>query len=119
MNYISQTRDDILIEKLNIKRATAKEAEEFKKHISNEINSGFKRVIIDCTKCEFMDSSFLGNIIAVYKKISESNGELKLIVSEQNIRILLEITSINKFIQVYETKREAVESFNKESKANS
>jgi anti-anti-sigma factor len=113
MNHSSEKKNGILIEKLNLKRATTKDAEEYRKHLLNEIDGGAKKIIIDLSSCEFMDSSFLGSIIAIFKKLSESGGELKLIVTQQDIRILLEITSINKFIEVYETKKEAISSFNK------
>ena len=109
----SEKKNNILIKKVNLKRATAKEAEEFKKLILNEIDKGVKKIIIDLSKCQFMDSSFLGSIIAIYKKLSESFGELKLVVSHPDIKILLEITSINKFIDIFETRKDTLNSFNK------
>lgn len=113
MIFSSEKKNNIIIETVNLKRATTTKAEEFKLNFLNDIKDGVTRYIIDLSKCEYMDSSFLGSIIFIYKKISESQGELKLVASHQDIKILMEITSINKFVNVYDTKASAIKSFNK------
>jgi anti-anti-sigma factor len=113
MIFSSEEKNNVIIETVNLKRAITNEAEEFKTHFLNNVNSKNKRYIIDLTKCEYMDSSFLGSIIYVYKKISESGGELKVVAPHQDLKILLEITSVNKFVDVFETKSAALKSFSK------
>lgn len=113
MIFSSETKNNTIIETVNLKRAITNDAEEFKTHFLNNVNGKVKRYIIDLTKCEYMDSSFLGSIIFIYKKISESGGELKLVAPHQDIKILLEITSVNKFVDIYDTKAAAIKGFNK------
>ena len=113
MIFSSEIKNNIVIEYVNLKRATTNEAEKFKTHFLNNVNNKVKRYIIDLSQCDYMDSSFLGSIIFVYKKISESGGELKVIAPHQDIKILLEITSVNKFVDVLETKSEALKRFAK------
>ena len=115
MIFNSEVKNKIIIVTVNLKRATNAVAEEFKLDFLKNVNNSHKRYLIDLTKCEYMDSSFLGSIIFIYKKISESEGELKLVAPHQDIRILLEITSVNKFVNVYETKTAAIKSFGKKS----
>ena len=113
MIFKSEEKKGIIIETVILKRAIASEAEEFKLHFLNNIKPKIKNYIIDLSRCEYMDSSFLGSIIFIYKKISESGCNLKLVVKTQDIKILLEITSINKFIDIYETRSEAIKNFSK------
>lgn len=113
MIFSTEIKNNIVIEYVNLKRATTNEAEKFKTHFLNNLNNKVKRYIIDLSQCDYMDSSFLGSIIFVYKKISESGGELKVIAPHQDIKILLEITSVNKFVDVLETKSEALKRFTK------
>ena len=101
MIFNSEFKNKIVIVTVNLKRATNTVAEEFKSNFLKNI------------KNDNMDSSFLGSIIFIYKKVSESEGELKLVAPNQDIKILLEITSVNKFVNVYETKTAAIKSFNK------
>ena len=113
MIFTSEEKNNIIIETVNLKRATNLDAEKFKLHLLNSLKNNSKKFIIDLSECEYMDSSFLGSIILMYKKISESEGELKLVVLHQELKILLEITSINKFVDVYETKAAAIKSYKK------
>lgn len=111
MNYSSEKQDDIFIETVNFKRATSKEEEEFKTILSNQIEKGDKKIVIDLSKCEFMDSSFLGSIIFLFKKVSELDGKMKFIVVHDDIKKLFEITGVYKLFDVYESKKQALESF--------
>ncbi|MGB8316877.1 MAG: STAS domain-containing protein [Ignavibacteriaceae bacterium] len=113
MTFHSQEQNKIIIVTVNLKRATNTAAEEFKLNFLNNIKNEHKKYLIDLSQCEYMDSSFLGSIIFIYKKISESDGELKVVAPHQDIKILLEITSVNKFVDVYDTKTAAIKSFGK------
>ena len=87
MNFSSEEKSGILIEKLNLKRPSTKEAGELKKLLLDKINNGTKKILIDLNSCEYMNSSFLGTIIFIYKKLSESDGQLKLVTSQTEIKI--------------------------------
>lgn len=113
MSFISEEKGDVLIEKLNLKRPGTKEAGELKSLLLDKISNGTKKILIDLNSCEYMNSSFLGTIIFIYKRLSESGGQLKLVASQTEIKILLEITGVDKFIEAYGTKREALKSFKK------
>lgn len=113
MTFHSEKKNNIIIVTVNLKRATNTTAEKFKLNFLNNIKNEHKKYLIDLSQCEYMDSSFLGSIIFIYKKISTSGGELKLVAPHQDIKILLEITSVNKFVDVYETKKDALMSFRK------
>jgi anti-anti-sigma factor len=111
MNFSEEKKGEIFIEKINLKRPSAKEAGEFKTLLLSKINNSTKKILIDLSDCEYMNSSFLGTIIFIYKTLSESGGQLKLVTSNTDIKILLEITGVDKLIEAYGTKKEALKSF--------
>ena len=113
MTFHSEEKNNIIIATVNLKRATNTVAEKFKLNYLKNIKNEHKKYLIDLSQCEYMDSSFLGSIIFIYKKISEAGGELKLVAPNQDIKILLEITSVNKFVDVYDKKSDAIRSFGK------
>jgi anti-anti-sigma factor len=55
------------------------DAEEFKKILFKDIQTGWRKIIIDLTECKFIDSTFLGTIVIALKKITELGGKLRLV----------------------------------------
>lgn len=97
--------------KVDLKRATYKDSEEFKEFLVKELQNKSKGVVIDLSKCEFIDSAFLGSILYGSKIISNNGGELRLVACHMDTEALLDLTGISKLIQVYETINEAEKSF--------
>lgn len=110
MEAIKRTvRGDIVIEKVNLIRATMNEAFEIKEILGDDIFD-FKKVIVDLTSCDYVDSTFLGALVFSYRKMKEKNGTISLVISANFLSksfIYSEITSIFK---VYYSLKEAIES---------
>ena len=111
MNFEKEILDDIVIEKINIKRATYKEAEDFRNFVQNDIEAGWKKIIIDMKTCEFMDSTFLGVLVNSLKQSEKSNGSLKLASVHDDAQAILDITRISAIFKIYPDKEEAIKSF--------
>jgi anti-anti-sigma factor len=111
MNFEKEFKDNIVIEKVNLKRATYKEAEEFRNFIQNDIKAGWQKIIIDMENCEFMDSSFLGVLINSMKHLEKLNGSLKLAAIHDDAQVILDITRVSDLINIYPDIEEAIKSF--------
>ena len=111
MNFEKEFKDDIVIEKVNLNRATYKEAEEFRVFMQNDILAGCQKLIVDMKNCEFMDSSFLGVLINALKILEKSNGSLKLASVHDEVLVILEITKIAELFNIFPDKEEAIKSF--------
>lgn len=111
MNFEKEINGDIVIEKVNLKRATYKEAEEFRNFVQNDIEAGWLKIIIDMKSCEFMDSSFLGVLINSLKQLERSNGSLKLASVHDDAQTILDITRISDMFKIYPDKDDAIISF--------
>jgi anti-anti-sigma factor len=111
MNFEKETRDDIVVEKINIKRATYREAEEFRNFIQDDIDTGWKKFIIDMKPCEFMDSTFLGILINTLKQIEKSGGKLKLASIHDDTKVILDITRISEIFIIYPDTETAIKNF--------
>jgi anti-anti-sigma factor len=99
------------VEVVDINRATFKEAEEFKKLLNKDIDSGYSKIIVDLSNCRFIDSTFLSTIVTALKKVSKIGGNLKLAGVHSETQALLELTGTVKVFEIYETKDEAVKTF--------
>jgi len=113
MDFEKETINDVVIEKINLSRATYKEAGEFRKIIESDISGGCDKFIISLKLCEYIDSTFLGVFINTLKQIKKNGGDLKLASACDDIQVFLDITKITQFIQIYPDTESALISFNK------
>ena len=75
-DFIQIVQDDVVIEKVNLTRATMKEAIKFKKILESDIEKKFKKIVIDISQCEFVDSTFLGVLIFALKEMNKIGGQI-------------------------------------------
>jgi anti-anti-sigma factor len=111
MSFSSEKINDVVVESVEISRATFKEAEDFKKHLNQDIEHGYIKIIVDLSKCAFIDSTFLSTIVTALKKVSKAGGILKLAGVHSETQALLELTGTAKVFEIYPSKDLALKSF--------
>jgi anti-anti-sigma factor len=102
---------DIIVEVVNLTRATYKEAGELKKILSDYHDLSFRKVIVDISQCEFIDSTFLGVLVVALKNMSKIGSELRLVKPSSDALALMETVGTLKIFNSYETLEQAVNSF--------
>ena len=70
-----------------------------------------KRVVIDLSQVDWMNSTGLGILISGYTTLRNTDGELKLANVTDKIQSLLTITKLVTVFEAYDTVDEAVKSF--------
>lgn len=70
-----------------------------------------KKVVIDLSQVDWMNSTGLGILISGYTTLRNTNGELKLANVTEKIQSLLTITKLVTVFEAYDTVDEAVNSF--------
>lgn len=111
MDFIKETRGDVLVEHVNLTRATLKEADEFKKLLAYDIDSGWKKLVVDLTECEFIDSTFLGALVVSLKKITAVGGDLRLVGFQPAVHSMFELTRMYRVFQTFKENDDAIASF--------
>jgi anti-anti-sigma factor len=74
-----------------------------------------KKIIIDLSGCTFIDSTFIGMIVKIYKQIIERGGKLKLVFPQVTELESFRVIGITKIMECFRTVSDAVESFNANS----
>ncbi|MEW6506840.1 MAG: STAS domain-containing protein [Bacteroidota bacterium] len=111
MGIIEEVIDDIVVEIINLERATLKEADQLKSMINDKIEIGYKKIIIDLSTVEFIDSTFLGVIVSTLKKVASLRGDLKLVGFQPAVRSMFELTRLFRVFESYNDLQDAVRSF--------
>jgi anti-anti-sigma factor len=110
-DFIKEIYEDVVIEIVNMTRATLKEAIDFKTILTSEIDTGCRKMIIDLSGCEYMDSTFLGTVVVALKKIANVNGNLVLIYPKTFAYDMLHVTGSMKLFEVFESMDQALQYF--------
>lgn len=88
-------------------RLTADCSEEFKHKLLEKITEN-KRLVLDLSKLEYIDSTGLGAIVFILQKNSDNDGEMKLARLQGKPRIVFDITKAYKIFDIYDTVEEAI-----------
>jgi len=116
MDFIREAHGDVVVEIVNLTRATLKEADEFKQKLLDDINEGWKKIVIDLNDCEFIDSTFLGALVVSLKKLTTLGGDLRLVGFQPAVHTMFELTRMYRVFESFESKEEAINSFRDDGK---
>jgi anti-anti-sigma factor len=108
MNIQTQKHNNKLVITPEVNRLDISNAKEFKNLITSVIEEGEKNLVLDLSQVEFMDSTALGVIASLFKKLKEVNGELELCSLSPLVNELFDITRLNTIIKIHNTKEEAL-----------
>lgn len=76
--------------------------------VSEAVRTGSPRVVIDMEGISFVDSTGLGSVIAALKQVRSKEGELRLAAPNQQVRVVLELTTLDRVFPYYATVEDAL-----------
>lgn len=77
-----------------------------RREIGDVVEAGVKTVLIDCREVEFMDSSGLGALVMSLKTVREAGSKLSICSINDQLRILLELTSMDNIFEIFASQEE-------------
>lgn len=86
---------------------------ELKDMISQTIDAGHRWLVIDCSAMTFLDSTGLGALVTSLKRSQAQGGDLRLAQVPQNIRRIIELTSLQSYLPRYASVADALASYPK------
>jgi anti-sigma B factor antagonist len=111
MNVTRKEIDGLVLLTIVEKDANLTRSDRFKEIVLNEIESGSRNLIISFENVEYLDSSFLGALVAILKNLVPKNGRLTLIALNSDIRNLFELTRLDKIFDLKDSLKSALEGF--------
>jgi len=85
--------------------------QELKQKVLDELEKGERKFLIDFAQTGYIDSSGLGVLVSLSKKIREHGGELRLADLNDDLQTLFELTKLDTLFQISETRERALEGF--------
>lgn len=111
MKISKTSRGKVIVLRPHTRRIDASVAVEFKSKLMDIVIEGHQKIVLDLSEVDFIDSSGLGAMVAVLKKVSLDGG-IKLFGVKEGIKSILELTRLDKAFGIHLSERGAVESFN-------
>lgn len=109
MKISMKKHDDILIVKVT-GELDHHTSDLIKDNINNEYSKGYKDIILDFRKLNFMDSSGIGVILGRYKMAKLNNGSLSIVGANPQLLKVIELSGISRVIRCYNNIDDAINS---------
>jgi len=85
--------------------------QELKTLIQDGLDRAERKFLIDCGQTGYIDSSGLGVLVSLAKRVRELGGELRIAGLNEDLRSLFELTKLDSLFHISPTAEEALAGF--------
>ena len=103
--------DGVCVIVVNLLRSTINEAFAFRKIVKEEIKSGHTNLVIDLSKCDYIDSTFFGAIMMALGMMNDIGDKLRVVKPVNPRESIFLTTNTLGVIDLYKTREDAIKSF--------
>lgn len=82
--------------------------QEFKQAILDQVEQDARLVIVDFTNASYIDSSGLGALVSLAKRVRDVDGDLRLVGLNDDMRSLFELTRLDALFPLFASKDDAL-----------
>jgi anti-sigma B factor antagonist len=83
-------------------------APELKRRLVEAIERGARRVIVDLSETDFLDSVGLGALLSAYQRLSRRGGRLVVVSGSPNVSRLFQITGLDSILTFADSRDDAM-----------
>lgn len=87
------------------------DTDKFETFFKDSIKNKHTDIIVDFSETNHICSSVLGQLVFYKHNIRSKNGDIRLVITDEDLLELFEITLLNKVFQIYERLEYAIRSF--------
>jgi len=89
-------------------KLTIDKAPDFFAHMESLIGKGEKNYLVEMSDLGFIDSTGLGTLIRISKRINEAECRLRFSNLQPKVLKMIELTRLDKILSIYTTQEEAL-----------
>ncbi|MBN2079906.1 MAG: STAS domain-containing protein [Spirochaetes bacterium] len=86
-------------------------SEELETVLQECLDRGKNNICIDLMDVKHICSSALGVLVAIKRRIKDNEGDIKLVMVNENLLRLFETTMLDKVFEIFESQRECLTTF--------
>jgi len=103
--------DGVLVIVAHLIYPTFMEVNEFMEKINLQVGLGHTKLVVDISLCEHIDSTFIGAIIKSFKQVASVGGALRIVKPDNSKVDIFILTNTLNVFDLYETREDAIRSF--------
>ena len=111
MKYTTKNTKGITVIALSGNVMGGPDATVLNQQIHQLIDGGTKKVVIDLTEVQFVNSSGLGMLIGSLTTMRNAGGELKIAGASKKVETLIQVTKLHDVFDMHKTVSAAIASF--------
>jgi anti-sigma B factor antagonist len=111
MNVTTTDINGISVVRVSEAKLTYPLLTDFVTAVTNLIEGGKKRVLIDLSNVSYVDSATIGCLMDLYRQASAAGGALKLAGVQKRVETMLTMTGAHNFLEVHADQASAIASF--------
>ena len=100
MKILSNTIDDVRVFELS-GRFDAKSAPDVQRELQASLEQDGRRIIVNMANVDFVDSTALSTLVQTRRSAGEKQGDLYLCELRQPVRIIFELTRLDRVFEIY------------------
>ena len=110
MSFSIKKQDDVVVVDVEGQLIVGNR-QELKQKVLDELERGERKFLIDFSQTGYIDSSGLGVLVSLSKKIREQGGDLRLAGLNEDLQTLFELTKLDTLFAITRTAQEALAAF--------
>ena len=107
MELSLETRESVLVASVTGSRMEAPDAPAFREALFEEIDKGAARIVLDLQSVRFIDSTSIGAIVSVLKKLGR-DGEIVVAGATGSVRNVFRLTRMDNVIRLADDVNQAL-----------
>lgn len=85
--------------------------ERFKQIVLERVEAGERKFLMDFGESSYIDSTGLGSLVSLSRKIREAGGQMRLTGLNEDLRTLFELTKLDTVFDLADTRAAAMSDF--------
>jgi anti-sigma B factor antagonist len=111
MSVTSERSGDVVIVHAAPARLMHPSLSEFSASVKAQLTGGERKVVIDFSNVEYLDSAAIGCLMDLYRQATHAGATLKLSGVQRRVETMLTLVGANQFMEIYPDAAAAVKSF--------
>ena len=107
MSFILTRTDHVLLVEVDGQLVVGNR-QEFKQAVLDQVEQGVRLVVIDFARSPYIDSSGLGALVSLGKRLRDAGGDLRLAGLNEDLRTLFELTRLDALFPLFASRADAL-----------
>ncbi len=110
MDFTADKRKGVTVIAIPIEELDASNTDLFRAGVAEHLEKP-KKVLLDFSQLDFIDSSGLGAVLSCLKSVKANQGDMKIGGVSRNVRNVFELVHLYKLVEYFDTVEEALGRF--------